>query len=201
MSEDLTSFHDLVRRVRAGDEAAATELVQRYEPEIRREVRLRLRGPMLRRVLDSMDIAQTVLRRFFLRAAIGDFELEHPRQLLGLLTTMAKNEVTDWARRLRREKRDKRRERDLDALQAAGKMPAAPGPSPSAMVSAAELLEEVRSRMSDTEGKIASLRAMGRTWEQIGAELGVGPHAVRKRLMRAWQRISNELGLDNPPAV
>src|SRR5438093_23624 len=41
MSEDL-SFPELVRRVRAGDEDAAAELVRRYEPAIRRSIRLRL---------------------------------------------------------------------------------------------------------------------------------------------------------------
>ena len=41
MSEGL-SFEELLRRVRAGDQAAARELVQRYEPTIRRAVRFRL---------------------------------------------------------------------------------------------------------------------------------------------------------------
>jgi hypothetical protein len=41
MSED-TTFADFIRRIRAGDDRAAQELVERYEPVIRREVRLRL---------------------------------------------------------------------------------------------------------------------------------------------------------------
>ena len=36
---DSTSFEDLIGRVRAGDQDAARELVQRYEPSIRRAVR------------------------------------------------------------------------------------------------------------------------------------------------------------------
>jgi len=38
------AFADFIDRVRAGDEQAAAELVRRYEPLIRREVRLHLEG-------------------------------------------------------------------------------------------------------------------------------------------------------------
>src|SRR5262249_31237363 len=50
-----------LRRVRAGERAAAAELVRRYEPQIRLEVRLRLRDRRLRRLFDSTDICQSVL--------------------------------------------------------------------------------------------------------------------------------------------
>ena len=38
---DGVIFGDFIRRIRAGDELAARELVARYEPVIRREVRVR----------------------------------------------------------------------------------------------------------------------------------------------------------------
>lgn len=41
--EDEAAFSDQIRRVRAGDEAAAAELVGRYEREVRLEVRIQLR--------------------------------------------------------------------------------------------------------------------------------------------------------------
>lgn len=46
--EPIAQFRDLSDRVRAGDGEAAVELVQRYEPEVRRLIRLRLTGPKLR---------------------------------------------------------------------------------------------------------------------------------------------------------
>jgi hypothetical protein len=39
MSE-CTTFTEFIRRIRAGDDQAAQELVERYEPVIRREVRM-----------------------------------------------------------------------------------------------------------------------------------------------------------------
>jgi RNA polymerase sigma-70 factor (ECF subfamily) len=68
---DAVSFAEFIRRVRAGDESAAAELVRRYEPLIRREVRLHLEDQRLCRLFDSMDVCQSVLASFFVRAAVG----------------------------------------------------------------------------------------------------------------------------------
>src|SRR5262249_25563906 len=46
MSEEQ-SFADFLRRIRAGDQDAAAELVRQYEPVIRLEVRRRLNDPSL----------------------------------------------------------------------------------------------------------------------------------------------------------
>ena len=75
-------FQDLIRRVRAGDEVAAAELVRRYERHIRRVVRVRLVDPRLKRLVDSMDICQSVLASFFVRAALGQYSLKTPEELL-----------------------------------------------------------------------------------------------------------------------
>ena len=77
MSE-LRSFEELLQQVRAGDQEAARQLVQRYEPAIRRAVRFRLADSRLARLMDSMDICQSVLASFFLRAAAGQYDLERP---------------------------------------------------------------------------------------------------------------------------
>ena len=44
---DARTFDELIRRVRAGDQDAATELVKRYVPAIRRAVRFRLADAQL----------------------------------------------------------------------------------------------------------------------------------------------------------
>src|SRR5207248_965931 len=125
------------------------ELVRRYEPEIRRAIRVKLTDPRLRGVLDSVDVCQSVLGNFFVRAAAGQFELDNPRQLLGLLVTMARNKVLDHARRQQADRRDQRR---VDAGGADGLDQVADGgPGPSTIVAGRELLAEVRRRLSDEE--------------------------------------------------
>src|ERR1700674_446641 len=92
-------FDVLIRRVRAGDEAAAAELVRGYEPIMRRFVRVRLAGSRLRRLFDSIDICQEVLGSFFARAARGQYDLDSPEGLLSLLVAMARKKVAMKARR------------------------------------------------------------------------------------------------------
>src|SRR5207245_7587588 len=82
---EASPFRDLIRRVRAGEEQAAVELLRRYEPAIRRTVRARLRHSQLRRLLDSMDLSQAVLGSFFVYVALGRYDLERPEDLLQLL--------------------------------------------------------------------------------------------------------------------
>src|SRR6516165_10385656 len=98
-----------MRRVRAGDGAAAEQLVRRYEPTIRRVVRVRLVDARLQRLFDSMDICQSVFGSFFVHAALGDYDLNTPEQLLGLLVSMSRKKVIDKSRRAGAARRDYRR--------------------------------------------------------------------------------------------
>jgi RNA polymerase sigma factor (sigma-70 family) len=186
-------FQELIGRVRAGDERAAAELVRQYEPAIRRAVRVRLGDTRLGRVLDSVDVCQSVLGSFFVRAALGQYELNTPDQLLKLLVAMARNKLVDQVRQQRAARRDCRRD-------AAGvvqeRQIAAAGPSPSQQVAAKELLQKFRERLSAEERDLAEQRARGREWADIAAERGDSPEAVRKRLMRAIDRVARALGLE-----
>jgi RNA polymerase sigma-70 factor (ECF subfamily) len=196
--DEEEAFRQLINRVRAGDPDAATQLVREYEPEIRRAVRVRLTDPALRRVLDSLDICQSVLGNFFARAAAGQFDLDRPQQLLKLLVTMARNRLRDQVRKQRARRRDNRRlEGGARALEAVHAM----GATPSHIVAGRELLEEVRTRLADEERYLADQRALGREWAELAAELGERPDALRKRLARALDRILKELGLDGAGAA
>jgi RNA polymerase sigma factor (sigma-70 family) len=187
-----TPFQELIGRVRAGEQDAAAELVRRYEPAIRRVVRLRLADARLRRAFDSMDVCQSVLASFFVRAALGQYDLGGPDQLLKLLGQMARHKVIDQARRQRAARRDVAR---VEGGDLAGEAADA-APSPSAQVAGRELLEKVRTRLSPEELELADLRADGREWADIGAERGESPEALRKRLARGLDRVARQLGLD-----
>src|SRR6516165_4732119 len=102
-------FQELIRRVRAWDQQAAAELVRRYEPAIRRAVRVRLAGARLGTLLDSMDIGRSVMASFFVRATSGQYEPETPARLRRLLTAMARNKLNARARKQHARRRDSRR--------------------------------------------------------------------------------------------
>jgi RNA polymerase sigma factor (sigma-70 family) len=185
------SFAEFIRRIRAGDDQAARELVERYEPVIRREVRLRLRDQRLASRFDWADICQSVMASFFVRAAAGQFDLEQPDQLLRLLVVMTRNKVTQQVRRNSAERRDYRRLEAHDPAYLEGRWTACP--SPSRLVASRELLDVFRRRLSEEERRLADLRAQGCEWAEIAAELGGTPQARRKQLARALDRIERQL--------
>jgi RNA polymerase sigma factor (sigma-70 family) len=191
---DAPTFEEMIRRVRAGDPGAAAELVRTYEPAIRRAVRFRLVDARLGSLLESMDICQSVLASFFVRAASGQYELETPEQLFRLLTAMARNKLTSQARKQHAQRRDSRRVNSGDEM--AERLVDA-GESPSTQVEARDLLEEVHRRLSPEERRLLELRNQGRDWAGIASELGESAEALRRRLSRAIDRVSQELGLDD----
>jgi RNA polymerase sigma-70 factor (ECF subfamily) len=186
-------YAEFIRRVRSGDPQAAEELVRLYEPEIRLEVRslLRLRDARLRRVFDSMDICQSVLASFFVRAAVGEYDLERPEQLAHLLAGIARNKLSEQAKHHQRQRRDVRRV----AESADGGLGAAVAETPSQQVAGRELLEEFRKRLSGEELQLAEMRGNGLGWDVIVAKMGGTAEGRRKQLGRAIERIERELGL------
>jgi RNA polymerase sigma-70 factor (ECF subfamily) len=195
MAEAL-NFDELIRRVRAGDQDAATVLVKRYETAIRRAVRFRLADARLASLLDSTDICQSVLGSFFFRAASGQFELKNPGQLLRLLTAMARNKLNSQARKQLALRRDVRR---VESGHEGESRFVATRESPSRIVAARDLLEEVHRRLAPDERQLLELRNQGWDWAAIASKLDVGAETLRRRLSRALDRVVADLGLDDAP--
>jgi len=185
------SFAELLGRIRAADEEAAAQLVQEFAPVVRRELRFRLRGDARARLqLDSMDICQSVLANFFVRVAVGQYDLKEPNDLIKLLLTMTRNKVAEKVRNQYRQRRDIRR-----TVVENVEMPSQ-DPTPSRVVAGRELLEQVHGLLGDAERRLAGLRGRGLSWEEIAACTGGSPGARRKQLARAVGQIIQELGLD-----
>jgi RNA polymerase sigma-70 factor (ECF subfamily) len=189
-----SSFAEMMQRVRAGDQDAAAELVRRYEPAIRRVVRYRMGDAHLAAVLDSVDICQSVLASFFVRAVAGRFDLDGPEQLQKLLLAMARNKVAFQVRKQHAQCRG-------GPGAVSGSLDEGlfvdPQPSPSQQVAAQDLLREVQHRLSEEEWQLVQLRTQGLGWDEIAAQLHVSPEALRKRLTRAGDRVAHEMGLDD----
>jgi RNA polymerase sigma factor (sigma-70 family) len=192
--EEAQDFNGFMRRIRSGDAAAAEELVRRYEPLIRREVRIRLTHRRLGRLFDSMDVCQSVLASFFVRAAAGQFDLRNRSQLVNLLVEMAQRKLAAAARRQYRQRRDVRRVSGGagDAVNHA----VAGGSGPYEIVAGRELLERFRQCLSAEERQLAEWRSEGVPWAEIAVRLGGTPDSRRLQLLRAVDRVARELGLE-----
>jgi RNA polymerase sigma-70 factor (ECF subfamily) len=193
------AFDELMRRVRKGDADAAAEIVRRFESPVRVAVRIRLTDPTLRRQFDSMDICQSVLASFFFRAACGEFDVQHPTQLVALLTKMARNKLATQARNNRRQRRDVRRVTARTPTAFAKLVSRSPGPARQA--EGRELLREAWQRMDHQLRQIASRRIDGQSWDQVASAMGGSAEARRKEYQRGLDVIANLLGIDDDAEI
>ena len=200
--DEVNSFLELIGRVRAGDQSAAIELVRRYEPAIRRVVRLQMRDPGLRRILDSMDVCQSVLASFFLRAATGQYDLNQPAQLLRLLAVMARNKVASQARTSYVTRRDRpvlRGGRRLDGRDGAGAGAGSPGRLEGPAARGAEPSVRGRTAAGGSPGGAPRVgRYRGRTGGQPGSPAQAagprpGPRLPSTRLGRVASWMSDKV--------
>lgn len=191
---ESNSFYNLIQRVRDKDADAATELIRKYEPAIRRAVRVRMSDTRLGAAFDSMDICQSVMASFFVRAASGQYDLDNAGQLIGLLVSMARKKLAMQVRRQRAAKRDHRRV--VGAVEDMGI--AGHGSTPSAQIAAKDLWQHVHEHLNDEEQQLVDLRGQGMEWKEIAEQLNGSPDALRMKLTRALDRVSQELGIDEP---
>lgn len=186
---DPPSFEQQIRQVRAGDQQAAAELVRRYEPFIRRAARNRLRSSPLRRVLDSLDVCQSVLASLFHRTAQGQYELDTPEQLQKLLVRMVHNKVADaW-------RRHSVRLLATDDAEAPDRVDGALPPDEQASLQ--ELHALARQHLSPDEWALLEGRESGRSWTELAAQHGGTAESLRKQVARAIERVS-EILRDEP---
>jgi RNA polymerase sigma-70 factor (ECF subfamily) len=189
------SFESLLERVRLGNEDAATELVRRYEPEVRRFVRYRLSSPRVRRLLDSVDVCQSVFANFFAAIAEGRFDLHNAQQLRHLLMTMAGNKLLDHVRKQGRAKRGGRKASPSRSASSV----IDPAAQPAQVVEERDLVDTVRQRLSDDERELLDRWMEGCGWLEIAGRSGDSPEALRKRFTRALDRVAREIGLGDEP--
>lgn len=181
------SFIKLIKRLRAGDEQAWTELVRDYGSVVLQVARSRLGEKNMTAILDEEDVRQSVLRSLFLRMADGQYAFREPRQLVALLSVMAKNKSIN---RIKSE--DRRPHIELPT-----ELPALECHSPEHVSSVQERLDRILAQLTEGERQIFHLRAAGHSWQEIACEVGSNVDALRKRLRRCLERAGAAQALIN----
>lgn len=103
----------LVRRFRAGEQDAATELYLRYADRLEKLARSET-GRDLGMRLDAEDVVQSVFRTFFRRAAAGQYELPAGEELWRLILVIALNKIRQLGIHHRAAKRDATRTKSVE---------------------------------------------------------------------------------------
>lgn len=185
-------FQRLIAAIRAGDRQTADELVRKVEPYLRAAIHLRLTDSKLRRVLDSLDICQSVLLALFANGGSGWTGRETTEHIRRKLLTMAINKLRTKARHERRNHGSL--PDDWECLDSA--------PPPSQVVGDLEMKSLIWERLSTAERWLFDQnKVMGRTWKEIAGDTDVLPAALRGgdhdslriRLARAILRVRHEL--------
>ncbi len=185
--DDLRS---LLRRIKGGDEAAARELLARYEAQVRLVVRRQL-PRLLRSRFDSLDFLQSVWGSFFRRMRLDQDEIEEPRVLVAFLAKVAKNKVIDEYRRAASKKADMNLEKSLWDEGGRTRELVAGGDSPSEVAEAREELSRLQNFLPDDRRIVLDLRVQGLSTREIGEKLQISERTVRRVIEDLRRRSGN----------
>lgn len=164
---------DLLRRAGAGDAAALTDLLRRYEHRVRLAARSLLRPP-LTQALDSLDLVQSVHRALLPGLRNGRYSFADEGQLVALAVTVLRHKVRRSARR--------RPPVGLDEVAVE------PDSGPAAAV-ASDLLACLLEKLAGPDRRAVELLAQGLGAAEIAAELGCTPAVARARISRLRRRL------------
>lgn len=182
MAEPQKTFAQLVEEARQGDEAAACEIVTKYQPYIIRTIRRNMAAE-IRRKFDSQDFVQAVWASFF-RHRDGALQADDPAQLARFLAAMARNKLfEELRRRFCSKKYNVTRERSLDDVSEVECGNRRVG-TPSQVMMARESWERLVDGLSERDRAIVDLRMAGETQASIARQLGVGVRTVSRALGR-----------------
>jgi RNA polymerase sigma-70 factor (ECF subfamily) len=191
------SFADLMARLKAGDQDAATEIFHQFAHRLIGLARSRL-DRFLRQKIDPEDVMQSVFRSFFVRQAKGEFDLLNWDSLWSLLTVITLRKCGHRVDYFRADCRDVRRESPNRALpddSVLSWQAIAREPTPSEAVQLTETLEHVLRDFNEREREIISLSLQGYSPEEIVPQVGRTErtiYRVLERLKRKLRRLQSE---------
>jgi RNA polymerase sigma-70 factor (ECF subfamily) len=183
-------FADVMQRLRAGDQDAATQVFQRFADRLIALARGRL-NPVIRAKLDPEDVLQSVFRSFFTRHAEGQFDLANWDSLWSMLVVLTVRKCGRRVGYFHAARRDVLRERAPEpAVQESNmaweQMAAEPTPAEAAILT--ETVEQLMRRLDERERQVLALRLQGYTIPEISAQLGRAERTVERVLerVRRW---------------
>lgn len=97
--------HSLLRRIRGGEQAAATALYVRYAQRLQALAKAKT-SPALAARIDPEDVVQSVFRTFFRRASEGHYDVPEGDELWKLFLVISLNKIRTLAEFHRAAKRD-----------------------------------------------------------------------------------------------
>ncbi|WZO95790.1 sigma-70 family RNA polymerase sigma factor [Isosphaeraceae bacterium EP7] len=190
---DDADFAGMISRARGGDDAAARELICRFEADVRTMVRVRL-PKLLRNRFDSLDFTQAVWASVFVGLRDdSDESFQDEDQMRKFLGGVVRNKVMEeYRRHTRTRKYDLAREQPLYVRRNGRDRPMdLPGhePTPSQVVQAGDQLNRLIAGRTDRAAEVIELRRQNLTFEEIAARMKMSERYVRRIVESLRERL------------
>jgi len=185
------SFAEVERKLRAGDQDAATEVFHRFARRLRGLAREKL-DIRIRRKEDPADVVQSVFRSFFTRHRDGKYKLATWEKLWSLLTVITVRKCLNRNEYYFAGRRDITREISAaDWGDAAAGLSEAINRKPTVLeaVVLVDTVKQMMRRLESDERAIIELSLQGYTAQEISAQLGLSERMVVRVVRHAVDRL------------
>ena len=180
------SDRSLLRRLKQGEEDAATDLYLRYARRLETLAQVQA-SPALAARFDPDDVVQSVFRTFFRRASEGQYDIPPGEELWGLFLVIALNKIRKLGAYHRAAKRD------VAATAGAEQIDQSLHHSRAGDETAAHMLrmviEDVLEQLPPIQRKMVELRIEGHDVAAIAARTERSKRTVERVLQRFRQRL------------
>jgi len=191
----------LVVQAKEGDPSAINQLYSIYAERVRWMVRFRM-SKELRSKLESMDLVQNTLIRSL--NGLGNFNYKNEGDFVRWLSKIAENELRGNLKKLHAEKRDVRKEVQLDNFGSAieSEYIGSHGPiqttTPSVILSEKEDLGKLEKAIDQLKPEYREIIILTKieelSYQEIGQRLGKSSDAVRMLATRAMAELTTIFG-------
>jgi RNA polymerase sigma-70 factor (ECF subfamily) len=174
------SFAGFLDRLRAGDDAAARELFERFAHQLIGLARHRIAAE-LRHKVDPEDVVQSAYKSFFGRYGEGDLEVGGWNSLWGLLTLITVRKCAERAAYHRAECRDAAREIAAPPSGEGASMlePFGREPTPLEAAELSETVARLFAALDEDERPVLELSLQGYSTREVSERLGRAERTVR----------------------
>jgi RNA polymerase sigma-70 factor, ECF subfamily len=181
------SDHSLLRRIRSGEQEAATTLYLRYADRLQALAKANTGAALAVRV-DPEDVVQSVFRTFFRRASEGQYDVPEGDELWKLFLVISLNKIRRLANYHRAAKRDVAA---TVALEPSDLPSASQDPTQENAMQVLELIiDEALSKLPAIQQEIIRLRIEG---HEV-AEIAEATQRSKRSVERVLQQFRNRLG-------
>jgi RNA polymerase sigma-70 factor (ECF subfamily) len=190
MQKVAHDFGTLIDRIKAGDDGAMCELVERYGATLERMAE-QMVGRVLQPHVDGADAVQAVTITLWVGIRTGRFNVPTPDHFLALAKTLISRQIARYWRSVKTEMAAKVDTSMAETLTDRDLNAALKDAEPEKAMEVDELLDKCLSHMDEIDQRLVKLRFEGYTTSEAADSLQLDSGFLRVRLGRLRRKFAN----------